>query len=55
LGGTFEFRLSLAAAYAFENSSRFGIRFGDFSNADIHQRNPGENDLMVIYGMSLSL
>lgn len=55
LGGTFEFRLSLAAAYAFDNGSRLGIRFGHISNADLHQRNPGENDLMVTYGMPLKL
>jgi hypothetical protein len=55
LGGTLEFRLSLAAAYAFENGSRLGIRFGHISNADLHQRNPGENDLMVTYGTPLHL
>jgi hypothetical protein len=55
LGGTFEFRLSLAASYAFDNGSRLGLRFGHISNADIHQRNPGENDLMVTYGMPLTL
>lgn len=55
LGGTFQFRLSLAAAYGFDNGSRLGIRFGHISNADLHQRNPGENDLMVTYGMPLTL
>ncbi len=55
LGGTFQFRLSLAAAYAFDNGTRLGIRFGHISNADIHRVNPGENDLMVTYGMPLGL
>jgi len=55
LGGTFEFRLSLAAAYAFADGSRLGIRFGHISNADIHRVNPGENDLMLTYGMPLAL
>ena len=55
LGGTFEFRLSLAAAYAFGDGSRLGIRFGHISNADIHWVNPGENDLMVTYGTPLRL
>jgi hypothetical protein len=55
LGGTFEFRLSIAAAYAFENGSRLGIRFGHISNADIHQVNPGENDVMVTYAIPLGL
>lgn len=55
LGGTFEFRMSLAAAYAFANGSRLGIRFGHISNADIHRMNPGENDLMLTYGIPLGL
>jgi lipid A 3-O-deacylase len=55
LGGTFEFRLSLAVAYAFDNGSRLGVRFGHISNADIHKVNPGENDLMLTYGIPLNL
>jgi hypothetical protein len=55
LGGTFQFRLSLAAAYAFDSGSRLGVRFGHISNADIHRVNPGENDLMVTYGIPLNL
>jgi lipid A 3-O-deacylase len=55
LGGTFQFRLSLAAAYAFDSGSRLGIRFGHISNADIHRVNPGENDLMVTYAIPLGL
>ena len=54
LGGAFEFRLSLAAAYAFADGSRLGVRFGHISNADIHRRNPGENDLMLTYGLPLA-
>ena len=45
----------LAAAYAFDNGFRLGIRFGHISNADIHRVNPGENDLMVTYGIPLGL
>jgi len=55
LGGPLEFRLSLAAAYAFGNGTRLGIRFGHISNANIHRLNPGENDLMVTYGVPLGL
>jgi hypothetical protein len=55
LGGTFEFRLSLAAAYAFDNGSRLGLRFGHISNADIHKVNPGENDVMATYAFPLTL
>ena len=53
LGGTFEFRMSLQAAYAFQNGSRLGLRFGHISNADIHRVNPGENDLMLTYAFPL--
>lgn len=49
LGGIFEFRLSLQAAYQFGNGSRLGLRIGHISNADTQRRNPGENDLMLTY------
>lgn len=55
LGGTFEFRLSLEAAYEFDNSARLGLRFGHISSAGINKRNPGENDLMLTYGLPLQL
>ena len=54
LGGTFEFRLSLAAAFQFEGS-RVGVRFGHISSAGINKRNPGDNDLMLTYGTPLQL
>lgn len=53
LGGWFEFRLSLEAAYQFANRSRLGLRFGHISNADIHRKNPGDNDLMLTYALPL--
>jgi lipid A 3-O-deacylase len=55
LGGTFEFRLSLAAAYEFADRSRLGLRFGHISSAGINKRNPGENDLMMIYDAPFGL
>jgi hypothetical protein len=55
LGGTFEFRLSLEAAYAFSNGSRLGLRIGHISNADTHKVNPGENDVMLTYALPLGL
>ena len=55
LGGTFEFRLSLEAAYEFGDRSRLGLRFAHISSADINKRNPGENDLMLTYGIPLQL
>jgi lipid A 3-O-deacylase len=54
LGGTFEFRISIEAAYQFANLSRFGLRLGHISNADLHTKNPGENDLMLTYALPLS-
>ena len=53
LGGTFEFRLSLQAAYAVANGSRLGVRLGHISNANTHSRNPSENDVMATYAFPL--
>jgi hypothetical protein len=53
LGGTFEFRLGLSVAYQFDNQSRLGIRLGHISNATLHRRNPGDNDLMLTYALPL--
>jgi lipid A 3-O-deacylase len=54
LGGTFEFRLGLSVAYQFDNQSRLGIRLGHISNASLHRRNPGDNDLMLTYALPLN-
>jgi lipid A 3-O-deacylase len=53
LGGTFEFRLSLAAAYEFADRSRLGLQYGHISNAGIHDINPGDNELLVTYSFPL--
>jgi lipid A 3-O-deacylase len=53
LGGWFQFRLSLEASYQFADRSRLGLRFGHISNANLHRRNPGENDLMLTYALPL--
>ncbi len=55
LGGTFEFRLQVQASYEFDNASRLGLRVGHISNANTHQRNPGDNDVMLTYGMPFNL
>lgn len=55
LGGTFEFRLSLTAAFQFEDRSRLGVRFGHISSADINRHNPGDNDLMLTYALPVQL
>jgi lipid A 3-O-deacylase len=53
LGGTFQFRLGIEAAYRFADDSRLGLRFGHISNDGIHRVNPGENDLMLTYALPL--
>jgi len=47
LGGGFQFRLGAELAYRFDNDIRLGVGFAHISNAGIHDRNPGENELMV--------
>jgi lipid A 3-O-deacylase len=53
LGGTFQFRLSAELAYEFDNRSRMGVNFAHISNAGIHNRNPGDNELLLIYALPL--
>jgi lipid A 3-O-deacylase len=53
LGGTFEFRISLAAAYEFANRSRLGLQYGHISNAGTHDINPSDNELLVTYSFPL--
>jgi hypothetical protein len=53
LGGVFQFLASGTLAYASPNGSRLGIRLGHLSNAGIHDDNPGEEDLMLIYSLPL--
>lgn len=48
LGGTLQFREEFAVSYQFSNRSRIGIMFSHTSNAGIHDRNFGENDLLLI-------
>lgn len=47
LGGGFQFRIGAELAYRFDNDIRLGVGFAHISNAGIHDRNPGENELMV--------
>jgi hypothetical protein len=49
LGGVFEFYSSLTVAYRLENRSQVGIRFGHISNADLHDKNPGTDLLLLQY------
>jgi len=53
LGGVFQFRQSLDLSYRFDNGHRLGVRAAHISNADIHERNPGEEELLLTYSVPL--
>ena len=53
LGGVFQFRMSVDLAYRFDNGHRLGVRAAHISNASIHDRNPGEEELLLTYSFSL--
>ncbi len=53
LGGPFQFRLALDLAYEFDNRSRLGLRLSHLSNAYIYNRNPGEEELMLVYSFAI--
>lgn len=52
LGGTLEFRSSLGLYYLLPNQGRVGVSAAHVSNADLHDKNPGENDFFVSYVFS---
>ncbi len=54
LGGVLEFRLSLTGSYELADKSRIGVELGHISNAGSHGKNPGENDIMMTYGLPLA-
>lgn len=49
LGGTLEFRSSLGLFYTLPNRGRVGVSAAHVSNADLHDKNPGENDFFLSY------
>jgi lipid A 3-O-deacylase len=51
LGGVFQFRLGLGAAYQFPTQHRLGIQVGHISNAGSHSYNPGEEELFLTYAV----
>lgn len=57
LGGVFQFREGITIAYEFDKGfnqgSRIGFRYAHISNAGIHDRNSGENELLLTYGIPL--
>lgn len=53
LGGIFQFRQSVALAWQFDNGHRLGLKIAHISNADLHETNPGAEDLMLTYALPL--
>lgn len=53
LGGVFQFRQSVDLAWRFANGHRLGVRVAHISNADIHDRNPGEEEYYLTYAVAL--
>jgi lipid A 3-O-deacylase len=53
LGGVFQFRISANLAYELDNSQRLGVTFAHISNAGIHKRNPGDNEILATYAFPL--
>jgi lipid A 3-O-deacylase len=53
LGGAFQFRLSANLAYEFDGGSRLGAQFAHISNAGIHARNPGDDELLLTFALPL--
>lgn len=53
LGGALEFRSALELAYRFDDRSRLGLELSHRSNANIYDRNPGEESLMLFYHFPL--
>lgn len=49
LGGVFEFYSSLTIGYRLDDRAQVGIRFGHISNADLHDRNPGTDMILLNY------
>jgi hypothetical protein len=53
LGGVFQFRQSIDLSYRFDNGHRLGVRAAHISNADIQERNPGEEEILLTYSITL--
>lgn len=51
LGGVFQFRLAFTVSYQFSNQSRLGLSIAHISNAGLHDGNPGEDELHLIYAL----
>jgi hypothetical protein len=52
LGGVFQFMSGLGLSWEFADRSRLGIRYQHISNANLHDRNPGADILLLNYGIA---
>jgi hypothetical protein len=53
LGGTFEIRSSIEAAYEFENRMRIGLEYAHLSNAGINKQNFGEEEIYLTFSFPI--
>lgn len=53
LGGTFQFMSGLGLSWEFADHSRLGFRYQHISNANLHDKNPGADILLLNYGIAL--
>ena len=53
LGSPLEFKTGAEFAWQFDNASRVGIAFDHLSNAGVAKRNPGEENLLLMYSLPL--
>ena len=53
LGGALEFRPSVSIAWQFRPGQRLGVQFAHISNGGLHQRNPSEQELLLVYSVVL--
>lgn len=53
LGGVFQFETGAAVGYRFDNQTEAGILFKHISNANINDRNPAVNSIMLTVSMPL--
>lgn len=55
LGGPIEFRTGIEVDYQFANAHRVGLAFNHISNANIYERNPGAETLLINYSIPVSV
>lgn len=53
LGSHAEFKTGIELAYRFDNSARLGLAFDHISNAGLTKRNPGTENLLLVYSLPI--